>query len=117
MAGVSKIQYKGNEIIYISFLGMDDKQTIQTLIHAEDLIMLHKNEVLILANATGLFGTHHFLKRANESGKRIKRYIKKSSIIGLTGAKKILLMGYVTLTGIDFKAFNTKEEALDYLVK
>lgn len=58
------------------------------------------------------------MKRTKEINENYGHKISKRAVLGITGIKKILLAGYNKVSGKGVKAipFDTKEEALEYLV-
>ena len=63
-------------------------------------------------------GSTEFMQRAKQLGKEIfDSRTSKSAVLGVTGIKKILLNGYNMIVKNKLEPFDTKEEALEYLVK
>lgn len=58
------------------------------------------------------------MSRLKELGNTVfKKHMKCSAVLGISGLKKILFDGYNRATGsTNVKAFNSREEALDWLV-
>ncbi len=52
----------------------------------------------------------------NTGAKQYVSYVEKSAIIGITGIKRLFFEMYLLFTKSKMKAFDTKEEALAYLV-
>mgnify|MGYP001769268534 CR=1 FL=1 len=48
--------------------------------------------------------------------KAITPYVIASANVGVTGLKKIIVMSLNKLTGRDLKLFDTREEALEWLI-
>jgi hypothetical protein len=44
-------------------------------------------------------------------------HVRAAAVVGVLGLKKIILTALTTLTGRSLKLFDTREEALDWLVK
>ena len=116
MAGVSKIYYSGKEILYIDYRDQREDKMIQIILEAKEIILNDNKEHLQLSNFNKSFATSNFMKVANEFGKETKHLTKKGAILGITGAKKVLLKGYNALTGGILKPFDEEEEAKKYLV-
>lgn len=117
MAGYSIIEYKGNEILYLDYRGMNEKQMIQTLDEATEQSLQENKPILLLTNITGTFVLPDFLKKAKEDGKRTKHLTLKSAIVGAEGAKKVLLKFHNLFVGSEMKPFQDEEEAKEWLVK
>lgn len=118
MNRVQKIQYKGKEILYINYQGIvgEDKM-IETLHEAEDVILSDNKPHLQLSNISDAFATPGYMIAAKKFGKKTQSLTTKSAIIGITGVKALLLKSYNLVSGDKLKAFNTLEEAKEYLVQ
>jgi len=57
------------------------------------------------------------MDKVKEAGKKTKHLTIKSGVVGITGAKKLLLTAYSAFTGINIKAFDDEESAKEWLVK
>ena len=73
---------------------------------------------LLLVTFEGVSGGIAYMSRLKELGNTVfKKHMKCSAVLGITGLKKILFNGYNRATGSsNVVAFNSKEEALDWLV-
>lgn len=71
---------------------------------------------LRLVNITDAFATPKFTAYIRQLGKDTKHIPVKGAVVGITGAKKVLLMGYNRLLGGAMKPFDDEESAKDYLV-
>jgi hypothetical protein len=117
MDRVQKIQYKGKEILYVNYGGLREKEMIETLNHAEDIIISDNKPHLQLINITDAFATTGYMTAVKAFGKRTQDLTDKSAIVGITGVKVLLLKSYNLVSGGKLKAFKTEEEAKEYLVK
>jgi len=117
MSGLSKIYYKGKEILYADYRGLNEAECIDLERKLESAVLKDNKPHLQLINVTGGFGTPAYMKVANEVGKNIKHLILKGGIVGIKGVKKVLLMSYNVLVGGKLKPFNSEDEAKEYLVK
>lgn len=113
------IMHKGRTIYYMDFRGCDPHQMIAIVDKMHELVNSFPQQVLILANYTGTTATTEFMNRIKEAGKHgvATGKHRKSAVIGITGLKAILLQGYLSATNDkNTKAFDTEEDALDWLV-
>ncbi|HBH47012.1 MAG TPA: hypothetical protein DDX98_00125 [Bacteroidales bacterium] len=114
---VSKIFHKGKEIVYIYYRGLQEQAMIEAVKKAESILLLENKPQLVLANLSNAFATPGFMEVNNTVSKNIKHLIEKGAVVGITGAKSILLKGYNLIIGGKMNPFSTEEEAKDYLVK
>ena len=117
MAGYLIIDYKNKEISYLDYRGMNEKQMIQTLEEATEWTLQENKPILLLTNASGTFVLPDFLKKAKEEGKRTKHLTLKSAVVGVEGAKKVLLKFHNLFVGSEMVPFHDEEEAKEWLVK
>ncbi len=75
-----------------------------------------KSDILILTDVTGSFMYGDTLSKLKESGKLAKSITKKSAVVGLSLAKKVILNGVNIFASSEIKAFNTVDEAKQWLV-
>ncbi|MBN1924966.1 MAG: hypothetical protein JW798_03955 [Prolixibacteraceae bacterium] len=117
--GVSFIYHKGKKIIYADY--SDCKTAEDTLKILEDTRKIYLSTTenfLALNNFTNGPVNNEFMEMAKKYAKEVfdARNIKEACF-GLSSIKKILLIAYNLVAKDKIVAFNTKEEALDYLVK
>jgi hypothetical protein len=117
MAGYSIITYKGKEISYLDYRGMKLEEILKTIDEASKRALLENKRRLQLSNLTGVFAVPEFMNKVKEAGKKTKHLTLKSAVVGITGAKKLLLNTYITFTGADMKAFDDEESAKEWLIK
>ena len=117
MAGHSIITFKGKEISYLDYRGMKLEEIIKTMDEATKSSLQENKRRLQLSNLTGVFAVPEFMDKVKEAGKKTRHLTIKSAVIGITGAKKLLLTAYSTFTGINIKAFDDEESAKEWLVK
>lgn len=125
MEGLSKINYKGKEIIRIDYSSFSDdkanqkQKTLQLLAAANEEYAKHpKNSVL----AMGVYNNFSFdmdvLSALKKGQNEFGSYTKKSAIVGVKG---LLKAGYNFVIGLtnnnnNAKAFESEQEAKDWLV-
>lgn len=117
MAGYSIIDYKGKEILYLDYRGLNEKQMIQSLNEATERTLQDNKKRLLLTNVTGTYIWPDFFAKAKENGKRTKHLTMKSAIVGAKGAKKALLKFYNLFVGCEMKPFVDEKSAKKWLVK
>lgn len=116
------IEHKGKKIHYIDYSGLRDEKSLIAIIELVDefnkkQIEKKETDFLILSDLSNSYVYGDALQVMKESGKKIKPYTKKTALLGITGAKKVLLRTANAVLNLNMKPFNTKEEALDWLVK
>ncbi len=116
------ITHKGKDIIYLDYRGLKHPDKFQekvgeTIKRTKYYLENNIKDILVLTdlNDSYIYGdATRFLK---ESTKMARPFVKKSAVIGVSGAKRILLNMVNLFSGYETKSFQTKDEALDWLVK
>lgn len=112
------IKYKGRAIWYADYSRCRTKEDVVELLENTRHVFLSSEEVLVLINVNDFFASKEYLQLAKELNKELGHKVARRAILGISGVKKVLLMGFNRLTSRKAVAvpFNSKEEALDYLV-
>lgn len=113
----SIISHKGKEIFYVDYRDLDAADIVKTMDEATEFALKENRPLLRLSNMTGTFAVKEVVKKANESGKRTKHLTIKRAAVGIVGAKKILFNAFNKFTENDARAFDTEEEAKEWLVQ
>lgn len=116
MPGIQKITHKGKEIVYIDYRGQSEEEMLQTASDLRDFLLSGAGEHLRLVNITDTPATRKFTAYIRELGKETKHIPVKGAIVGITGAKKVLLSGYNRLLGGAMRPFDNEDTAKEYLV-
>jgi hypothetical protein len=109
------ISHKSKRILYVDYRGLNTSEMLDQLEYESNLILKEAEPVLYLANFENTVVASDFMNRANELGKKTEKKTAKSAVVGVSGMKKVLMNTYSLFTGSKMKAFNTEEEAKDYL--
>ncbi len=116
--GYEWIEYKGKKILYVDYSACKTKDEMLAQLEVmADVFDKSGGNVLSLTNFEGNYGSKEFMERARELSEVFKRNRKKSAVLGIAGAKKILLQAYTLLTRDNMVPFDSKEKALEYLVR
>jgi hypothetical protein len=112
------IEHKGKKILFVDFKGCrNDDDRMQIFNKYLEEIKKVSSKVLLFFDFTDNFVSESLLKKANESSEWTKKNIDKAAILGITGVKKVLLNSFKIFTKIDLTTVNTREEALEHLIK
>lgn len=117
--GVSFIYHKGKKIIYSDYSECKtQEETIELLEQTRRMYLSSNEKFLALNNFTGAPANNEFMEMAKKYAKEVfdERNLREACF-GLTSIKKILLIAYNLVAKDKIVAFDTKEQALDYLVK
>ena len=114
-----KIEIHGDkEILVIDFSGRKEDEMIRMMIEFREIIIAGNKPVLVL----GILNEKNYLTSGfMQSFRKVKRnevtpFIKKQALIGLNDTKKIILKGYNLFFNRNIRPFDTKDEAIQYLI-
>ena len=116
---VSFIYYKGKKILYADYSNCKTAPETIEVLEQTRKAYLHSNEkFLALNNFTNAPSNTEYMELAKKYAKECfdARNIKEACF-GIVGIKSILLTAYNLVVKNKILNFNSKEEALEYLVK
>ncbi|MFN8255772.1 MAG: hypothetical protein U0W24_08805 [Bacteroidales bacterium] len=114
---LSYINYKGKTILFVDYKGCKTaSEMIGILEKVKELYEKSSTPFLALNDFTGTFGSSEFLNAASKHKELFDAKTIKTAVLGITGLKKVLLNGYNAFVKKKQVPFDTKEEALEYLV-
>jgi len=116
MPAIQKIYHKEREIIYINYRGLDEDKMIELAESLRAYLESEPGPHLRLVNITDTPAGRKFTSYIRQLGKDTKHIPVKAAIVGITGAKKVLLSGYNRLLGGAMRPFDDEETAKEYLV-
>lgn len=116
---ISFIQYKGKKILYADYSNCKTPQdTIEVLEQTRNAYLGTTEKFLALNNFSNAPSNTEYMELAKKYAKEYfdNRNIKEACF-GIIGIKGILLSAYNLVVKNKIINFNSKEEALEYLVK
>ena len=116
---VSFLSNNNKKVLHIDYSGLKKKEEMmETLQEVVKIFESSGDErFLVLIDITDSAGHQEWMEESKKYGKRMGPKTIKSAIVGVTGLKKVLLMGYNAVVGGRVKPYGSKEAALDYLTK
>jgi hypothetical protein len=118
---ISELIHQEKKIIIVDYSALRKKEEmIAGAIEAKEYFLkVPEKDLLVLFDYTDTHLSSDFMKVAKESREELyKVKTFRSAALGITGIKKILVKGYNALrtSGEGIQVFDTKSEALKYLV-
>jgi hypothetical protein len=116
---ISYIWHKGKKIMLCDYSQCKTKEeTIKVLDLARNEYLKSNENYLVLNDFTGGVMSNEFMEKAKKYGKELfDARTPKTASIGISGMKNVLLSTYNLFVKNKLVFFDTKIEALDYLVK
>ncbi len=117
---IDQTTHKGKKIIMVSYEDFQSKDLmIESAKRLADYILSQpEKHIRVFMDLTEALGSREFM--AASKAARLRVYAEKtttSAAIGVTGMKKVLLKGYNAISkSKGVVPFDTKEQALEYLV-
>jgi hypothetical protein len=114
--GAKWIEVKGKRVMYGDYRGLTKTEDLIAVIQEEAKLCSENTGVLFLDDFRDSFVTQDFMNIAKELGSKVfKDRTAKAAMLGITGAKKLLLSIYNRITGGKIRLFDTEEGAKEYL--
>lgn len=111
------IQYKGKDILYVDYSQCRNIEESLTLIESSiKLLKSRPGKTLVLVNVNKVTGSREFMKKSKELNESTRDKVAKRAVIGVTGMKKVLLMGFNKFAKTAAVPFDSKEAAMEFLV-
>ncbi len=116
---VTVLEHKGRKIVQTDLSNRTGKDLVdQCNINTDHImtIVSGKSDGLLLVDVTSCIASTDAVNALRFAAARLKPFISKSAIIGLTKIQMILLNSINMATGLGAKPFETKLQAMDWLV-
>ncbi len=109
--------YKGKRIFYAHYdhLTMEDFRA-EVVAVEEEVFKQPKNSILLLVDITSQIISPEVLNLSKNTALHCQPWLRKTAIIGVTGAKKAIIDIVMKFSGNKILAFETAEQAKDWLV-
>ena len=118
MAGVRGINVYGRDIIWVDYEGCKtSEQMIQIFDEAVDFLMKKNEESLVITNFKNAYITPPFLSHVEEQTPRVAHLIKRNAFVGMNKSKKMILKGINESLCVNYPAFDSEHEAIEFLLK
>ncbi len=115
-----RISHKGKIVSYFDYRGLsslNEAEFIKTIEAATEYFFKWGNNQVTLVDLREAYTNSNIINVWREAAKKSAPMISKSAILGISGAKAILVRGVNLFTKLDIRPFDTKEAALDWLVE
>jgi hypothetical protein len=116
MERLTKMYYKGKEILYVNYNGLKEDEMISLMKRHKYLILQENKSCMFLADFTNARATPGYLKEADSFIKSTKNLVTSGAFMGVDAMKRIILNSVIQLYGVKYKAFDSKEKALQALI-
>jgi hypothetical protein len=116
---ISFVEYKGKRILLEDFSGIRDEAEFLALIkQAEGIVQSQPpKSVLVVVDVTDARFSSAISQASKEATTRNTPYIKASTMVGVKGLMQIVLKAVSTFARRELTTFDTREQAMEWLVR
>jgi hypothetical protein len=111
-----RIHYNGKEIFLVDYCGLKHDEMIELTNQHAEIVVSERKECFFIANYENTFASTDYMKAAYSFTQRTKLFIPRGAFLGISRPKEALLKGVVYFMQVNFRAFDTEADALDFLV-
>ncbi len=117
MSGVQKLMIGEKEILSVDYSDCKESEMMTLATELSELGIAENKQLYVLCIFNDKnFITPKVMRHMESVTKPANHLVEKMAIVGLNSTKKVILKGYNLLFQRNFRAFNTREEAIAYLV-
>lgn len=116
--GCSEIlKHKGKDIVLVNLANCSPQSTFSILDEAHVIIAKHApKSALILTDSTGATYNSEVSNAMKDFSSKNTPYVKGSAVVGADAMRKVLVAAIRVATKRDIRTFDSREEAMDWLV-
>ncbi|MFX0072863.1 MAG: hypothetical protein ACFFAO_17435 [Candidatus Hermodarchaeota archaeon] len=112
------ISHKGKDILFEDYTNVSYSKFPELIIAVKNITIENGyRDYLLLIDFTDSYADKNTMDVLLEAAKETKPFINKTAVLGITGIKKVLLNSINFLAGMGVKAFNSEEEAKEWLAE
>ncbi|HEU5292082.1 MAG TPA: hypothetical protein VFU05_15635 [Cyclobacteriaceae bacterium] len=117
MGRIEKVVSGNNEVIIVDYSDCKEDQMVALVTEVRKQVFAGDKQVCILSIFNDKsYATPKFMRQVEGETENARHLVKKQAVTGLNDTKKMILKGYNFLFQKNIPAFNTKEEALEFLL-
>ena len=115
---VKFIEYKGRQILFINMADLLENEVLEIIEYAKKIIRSQpEKSLLTLTDVTHARYNAKVVSAMQEYAKGNKPYIKAAALLGINPIKKIIFNKIMEFSQRELHAFDTEQQAKDWLVK
>ena len=118
MDRVRFINYQGKQILFIDLTNCSAEEVIKRLTEVQCMVTAQPREsVLTLGDFTGAQFSRAAVTRMKEVAVFDRPYVKRAALVGAESLPQVFYQALKSFSQREFLRFETREEALDWLVR
>lgn len=115
------ISHNGKRIFFSDYTNLSGEAFVNCINrhhkHQMEFIESENDTILVLTDVTGANGDREAIVCFKEKTQVAEKHIRKSAVIGVIGIQKVLLKGVNRFSRLNSKIFDSREDALQWLVE
>ena len=117
MKRIEKVLSGNNELYIVEYSDCKESEMIDLVKEVGKMVIAGGKSVCILSIYNDRsYATAKFMRQVEKETRDALPLIKKQAIVGLNDSKKMILKGYNFLFRKNIQAFDTKEDAFNFLI-
>jgi len=116
MNRLKTITLQEKTILVVDYAGCKEEEMLELAAKAKAWIMTGENSKLVISRYSNMYITPRFVRFFENETNEVKPYLLRNALIGLNEPKKLILKAFNFFMGTDFRAFDSEQEALAYLI-
>jgi hypothetical protein len=118
MDRVCFITHQGKQILFMDATNCGAEELIELLTQVQRIVTAQpRNSVLALGDFTGAGFSRAAVTRMKEVAVFDRPYVKRAALVGAQSLPNVFYEGLKTFSQREFPLFQTREEAMDWLVR
>jgi hypothetical protein len=110
------VNHRGKEILYLDYRNLQGQPYIDALKRNRDHIVASgKRGILLLVDVRGSVTSSDATSVIKQTAKDYDPQVTRTAILGIAGLKKIILQAVATIIKTRIKAFDSEDEAKEWL--
>lgn len=107
--------HNGKEIIFVNYAGLKEIGMIELVTRHQALAL--QTGFPFLADFRNTYVTPAYMKHAKRFVEATKQTIDAGAFLGVDSVKSMILKGVLFMYGVNYKAFENKEQAIAFLTR
>jgi len=118
MERVRLLEHKGRSVVLLDASHCPAAEAGQVFVSGRRLLAtMPPKSALTLTDVTGAMFDDASTREAQTNATANVPYVKAAAVVGVAGLKKIVYTAIIRVTGREVKLFDTREQALEWLVQ
>ena len=105
----------GRRIVFVDYAGLKEKEMIELAIKHLELTL--QTKLPFIADFRNCYVTGEYMKQGRKFVELTKQIVSKGAFLGVDIIKSFILKGVCLQYRVNYKAFDSKEKAIEFLTK